>query len=91
MKDLQPYSESKFELNSSDTKNLRLCLYLSFLHLKPDIRYSSLSFVRLSSDKTIYTHLQLTGKTSLALDSQLKFAFRIRQLIDFKEYLTISY
>jgi len=28
--------------NSSDAKKLRLCLYLSFLHEKPDFRYSSL-------------------------------------------------
>jgi len=36
----------------SKTKNFCLCLYLSFLYVKPDYRNSSLSFVRLSWDGT---------------------------------------
>jgi len=40
----QPYSKSKLEMNSkksnlSNANKFRLCLYLSFLHLKPDFRY----------------------------------------------------
>jgi len=55
---LRPYSKSKLELNSKKVftrvmqKIFSLCLCLSFLHLKPNFRYSSLSFVRLSWRRT---------------------------------------
>jgi len=49
-------------------KLFSLCLYLSFLHLKPDFRNSSLSSVRLSRVEP-RINLQLTGKISLKLDS----------------------
>jgi len=46
-----------------------LCLYLSFLHLKPDFKYTSLNFVRLRWGKTSTDKLEITGKISLELDS----------------------
>jgi len=46
---LQLYSKSILELNSKKVelawcKKFSICIYVSFLHLKPDFRYSSLSF-----------------------------------------------
>jgi len=50
------YFKSKLELNSkkSYSSNAKkfVFVYIFFLYLKPDFRYSSLSFVRLSKDRT---------------------------------------
>jgi len=51
-------------------KIFRLCLYFYFLHLKPDFRSLSLSFVsKVGVEPRI--NLQLTDKISLELDSNL--------------------
>jgi len=75
---LRPYSKSKLELNSkksnlSDTKNFSpVFIYLSFLHFKLNSKLSSLSFVRLGCDRTMYT-LHFTAKILLNLDSKLSW------------------
>jgi len=64
-------------------KNLRLCLNLSFLHLKPDFRYSSWSFVSWSGLEP-RINLQLTGKISLEFDSNssllLEYGRNVREM-----------
>jgi len=42
-----------------------VCIYIIFLHLKPDFKYLSLNFVRLK----LQINLRLTGKISLKLES----------------------
>jgi len=51
---------------------------ISFLHLKPDFKYSSLSFARINRVES-RINLHLSGKISLELDFNF-FAFRIRPL-----------
>jgi len=64
---------------------LHMCLYLSFLHLKSDLNYSSSSFVRVSwwrvTDK-LATNRQNFARVGL----QLKFAFRIRPSVSLTNY-----
>jgi len=52
MDDTRPYSKSKLKLNLKkvELEKPKICLsaFVSFLHEKPNFRYSSLSFVRLS-------------------------------------------
>jgi len=59
--------------NSSDAKFLSVLLSFS-LHLKPNFRYSSLSFVRLSWGRT-----QINLQNFAQVGLQLKFAFKIWQ------------
>jgi len=59
---------------------LRLCLYLSFLHLKLEFRYSSLSFVILIWGRTI-DKLAIHWQNFARVGLQLKFAFKIRSLV----------
>jgi len=61
-------SWTRQKTNSSDAKKNFAYLRLSFLHLKPDFRYPSLSFVR-SVGVASHISLQLTGRISLKLDS----------------------
>jgi len=69
----QPYSKSKLELNLKKNRNrvikkiFVLFIFIFFLQIKPDSRYSSLSFVILNCGKTT-DNLQLTGKISLKFD-----------------------
>jgi len=71
-------------------KNFRPCLYLSFFHLKPNFRYSNLSFVRLSWGETT-DKLAISLQTFAQVGLQLKFAFRIRSLVILIVTIAITY
>jgi len=76
-----PYSKGKLELNSkrSRTRVMQKCLAVLislFLHLKPDVRYSDLSFIRLSWSKTT-DKLAINWQNFAQVGLQLKFAFKI--------------
>jgi len=58
-----------------------LCLYLSFLHLKLNFRYSSLSFVSVSWDRTT-DKVAINWQNFPQVGLQLKLAFRIRLLVN---------
>jgi len=77
--------------NSNDAKNYSF-LYFSFFRLKPNFRYSNLSFVRLSWGR-ITENLQITGKVSLELDSNSSLLLENgRKFIYFKKiYPNIQY
>jgi len=74
------YSKNKLELNSkksnsSDAK--KMCLFISFLHIKPNFRYSSLHFARLSKGR-ITDKLATNWQNFVQVGLQLKLGFRIR-------------
>jgi len=52
-------------------------VYVSFMHLKPNFWYLSLSFVRLNWSRTT-DNLAINWQNFAQVELQLKFAFRIR-------------
>jgi len=66
-------------------QKLFLSVFISFLHLQPDFRYSSLSFVRLILGRTT-DKLAINWQNFAQVGLQLKFALRIRLLNATKNY-----
>jgi len=73
---LRPYSKSKFELNSkksksSEVKKFYLCLYHSFLHLKPNLSYSQFELCqikfRLRERTTVKLSINLQNDSNSSL------------------------
>jgi len=87
----QPYSKANLsrtrkKSNSSDAKTVLSVFYLSFLYLKLDFKYSSFKFSDLVSVEP-KINLQLTGKISLKLDSNLSLLLEYGQKSQSEHYL----
>jgi len=83
---LLSYSKSKLELNLKKLKLewsqkifVWICIFF-FLHLKPDFRDSSLSFVRYSWGRKL-NKPAINWQNIAQVGLQLKFAFRILPLV----------
>jgi len=69
---------SELKSHSSDAKKFSSVSSLVFLHLKPDFKYTRMWVLSRYDWVVLRLTLQLTGKISLQVGLQLKFAFWIR-------------